>query len=621
MEARGEMIRLQKKPMLLVCVLLAFLLLAEWARAAEVDYLSPLALVAGDDGRTLYIAEVTARQVAVLDIRSGKVTKTIPLPNPPSGLAVSKGGRQLYVTGVSAKGHVHAVALKEGKVAWSIPVGHTPMAPVVSPDGKTLYVCNRFDNDVSVIALDARKQVGRIPVEREPVAAALTPDGKLLFVANHLPAGRADADYVAASVSVISTSEQKQIARIPLHNGSASLQGICISPDGRYAYATHILSRYPLPTTQLDRGWMNTNALSIIDIEKKNLLNPVLLDDVDSGAANPWGVACTASGDYICVSHAGTHELSVIDRAKLHEKLNRASAGERVSDVTSSADDVPNDLSFLVDLRRRIKLLGHVPRGVAMIGTTAYVAEYFSDTIGVVDINSPRPKAQSLPLGKTSPLTPVRKGELFFHDARLCFQKWQSCSSCHPGGRSDALNWDLMNDDIGNPKNTKSLLLSHKTPPAMITGIRKDAETAVRAGIRHIQFAVRPEEDAVAIDEYLKSMKPIPSPRLVNGKLSPSAERGKKVFEAAGCAKCHTPPLYTDMQKHNVGTGAGREKDLEFDTPTLIELWRTAPYLYNGRAGTMREVLTKFNENDEHGVTSDLTEKEISDLIEFLLSQ
>ena len=52
-----------------------------------------------------------------------------------------------------------------------------------------------------------------------------------------------------------------------------------ISPDGKYVYATHILARYQMPTTQLERGWMNTNALSIIDVEARKLLNTVLLDD------------------------------------------------------------------------------------------------------------------------------------------------------------------------------------------------------------------------------------------------------------------------------------------------------------------------------------------------------
>ena len=70
---------------------------------------------------------------------------------------------------------------------------------------------------------------------------------------------------------------------IRLPNGSSSVRGICISPDGKQVYVTHILSRYQMPTTQLDRGWMNTNTLSIIDVQTKKLLNTVLLDDVDLG--------------------------------------------------------------------------------------------------------------------------------------------------------------------------------------------------------------------------------------------------------------------------------------------------------------------------------------------------
>jgi YVTN family beta-propeller protein len=510
--------------------------------------------------------------------------------------------------------------LKEEKVIGRIRVGHTPTAPVVSPDGKTLYICNQFNNDISVIDLVAQKEVSRIAVLREPVAAALTPDGKHLFVANHLPAGRADADYVAAEVSVIDTAERRIVTNIQLHNGSGSLRDICISPDGKHAYVTQILSRYPLPTTQLDRGWMNTNALAVLDVANHKLLNTVLLDNVDLGTANPWGVACTADGKHICVTHAGMHEVSVIDKTKLHEKIAGAAAGQQVSAVSSSAEDVPNDLAFLVDIRERIKLTGKGPRGLAVIGTKVYAAEYFTDTIGVVDISQSRPRPRSLPLGEKRPLTTVRKGELNFHDADLCFQKWQSCSSCHPGARADALNWDLLNDGIGNPKNTKSLLLAHKTPPAMISGVRGDAEAAVRAGIIHIQFMVRPEEDAVAIDEYLKSLEPVPSIHLVNGKLSEEAERGRKVFEKAGCADCHPAPLYTDMKKHNVSTGKDREENSEFDTPTLIEVWRTSPYLYDGRAVTVREVLTEFNRDDMHGVTSSLSERELADLIEFVLS-
>jgi cytochrome c peroxidase len=103
-------------------------------------------------------------------------------------------------------------------------------------------------------------------------------------------------------------------------------------------------------------------------------------------------------------------------------------------------------------------------------------------------------------------------------------------------------------------------------------------------------------------------------------KLSASVKRGKEVFEKAGCASCHSGQYHTDLDKHDVGTGEVRDEGKKFDTPALVELWRTAPYLYDGRAATVQEVLTKFNPDDNHGETSDLTKKEIRDLAQFLLS-
>jgi len=592
-----------------------------FAQDAQPSYRSPVAVAADTAGATLYVAQTGAGSVAVFDSASSTVTREIPVPAPVTGLALAPDGR-LYVTCGGAAGAVAVVAPGGGAVERTLPAGHTPTGLALHPNGNTLYVCNRFNNAVGVVDLAVGQQTAQIPVAREPVAAAVTPDGQWLVVANHLPAGPSDGDYTAAVISIIDTAANAEAARVPLPNGSTGLRGLCLSPDGRFAYTAHILARYHLPTTQLERGWMNTNALSIIDVAGKKLVNTVLLDSVDLGAANPWGVACSADGKFLCVAHAGTHEISVVDLVGLHSKLDRVAAGERVSEVSRAPEDVPNDLAFLVDLRRRLKLTGNGPRGIVLAGTKAYVTEYFTDSLGVVDIApGARPAAASLPLGPAQEMTVVRKGEMFFHDAALCFQHWQSCASCHPDARVDGLNWDLMNDGLGNPKNTRSMLLSHETPPVMSLAVRDTAETAVRSGIRYIQFAVRPEEDAVAIDEYLKLLRPVASPVTLDDASRAAAERGAAVFERAGCAACHNGPNYTDQQPYDVGMTKGLDEGKPVDTPALIEAWRTAPYLYDGRAATMRDVLTTHNPNDRHGVTSTLTPEELADLEAFVLSR
>lgn len=597
--------------------------------AGDGKYLSPLSVAHSRNGDMLFIAQATADRVDFYKVDSAKVIKTVDLSGPASGITVSPDGNTLYATAGGYDGKLFIIDIKNAAVTDTISVGHSPIAPVIGKDGKTLYLCKRFDDSVISIDLQTGGITSEVSVIREPVAAAVTPDGKKLFVANFLPAGRVDGDFSAAATTIIDTETNKVIETVTFPNGSIDLRGVTVSPDGKYAYVTHILARYQLPTTQLERGWMNTNAMTIIDVADNKMLTTVLLDDVDLGGANPWGIKCSPDGRFLCVAHSGTHELSVIDRIGMHEKIDKVSRGEKVSDVSSAIEDVPNDLSFLVGLRRRLTLKGNGPRNFTVVGTTAYVAEYFTDSLGIVDIDPDvRPQARSIKLGPAQQMTEARKGEMFFNDASLCFQKWQSCATCHPGdARPDALNWDLLNDGMGNPKNTKSLLLSHLTPPSMISGIRETAEVSVRAGIRFIQFAVRPQEDAEAIDEYLKSLKPIPSPRLVRSSRDPKklilnkkAKAGKKLFEKANCSMCHSGGLFTNLQKFNVGTGKDRQEDMEFDTPTLIETWRSGPYLHDGRAATMESVLTEFNINDMHGVTSDLTEKQIRQLAEYVLS-
>jgi len=621
------------------------------------EFLGPSALAASKDGRTLYVAGADANQVAFISLPDGRAYRTVPVPSEPTGLTLSPDGSRLYVTCAAAQSTVLAIDASSGQAQGRIAAGHFACGPVVSPDGKRLYVCNRFDGDVSVIDLETGQEAARVPASREPVAAAVTPDGRSVFVANHLPAGRADQYDASAAVTVIDTATH-ETASIRLPPGATGMRGICVGPDGQYAYATHVLARYELPTTQVEHGWMNANALSVIDARKRKRVNTVLLDDMERGAANPWGVACSADGKWLCIAHAGTHEVSLINAPGLLEKLRAVPEGEfgevvyddrneildyfrrhraALAGKSYGYDDgrplytlggvggVPNDLTFLGGLRRRIPLPGKGSRGLAVVGSKVYVAQYFSDSLCAVNL---RPDAddpvRALPLGPKPKLTRARRGQMLFNDATLCFHGWQSCASCHPDGRTDGLNWDLLNDGMANTKNTRSLLLAHRTPPAMSTGVRPSAEAGVRAGLEHILFTDVRERDASAMDAYLKSLEPVPSPHLAaGGGLSPSAERGRRLFfsERMGCATCHPAPLYTDLRTYDVGSRGPEDRRDAFDTPTVIEAWRTAPYMHDGRYTTIREVIAEGKHGARHGRVADLTAQQITDLVEFVLSQ
>ena len=626
---------------------LATLVLAGGMQGA---YLSPEHVASSPDGQSLYVTAATAGKVLVVEAASGKVAAEWTLRGAarptggwrtwfggraagaeafqPSGVAVAADGT-VYVTGGVADGALVKLG-RDGREAGWLATGHSPLSPVVSADGATVYVLNRFDNTVAAVDAAGMTVKGLVSVLREPHAAVLGAGGRLLFVANHLPYCRATDDVVAAAVSVIDTATFTVVNTVLLPNGSTGVRGMGVSPDGKAVYVTHTFGRYQLPTTQLERGWMNTAGLSVLDGETGAYVNTALLDDVDLGAANPWGVALTPDGRTLLVAHAGTREISVIDRTALHERLEKAARGEKVTEVTKSAADVPNDLSFLVTIRRRVKIEADGPRGLAVAGGRVFAACYFADALAVFAPEDASPRPALLPLGPAVDLEKdrVRRGEMLWNDGTMCFQQWQSCASCHPDGRTDGLNWDLVNDGIGNPKQTKNMVYSHLTSPSMVTGIRADMETGNRKGMTHIQFVVRPEEDALCIDAYVMSLTPVPSPYLVNGKLSAAARRGEVLFKRAGCAECHPPGrsgpngerLFTNLKKYDLGLGTGNEEGRAFDTTTLVEMWRSAPYLYDGRALTMEEVLTTFNPNDTHGKTRNLAPAEIQDLAEYILS-
>lgn len=552
-----------------------------------------------NDKGEMLLTEKGVKRVDVFSPDGKQLLHSYPMNEVPTGILVD--GNKAYVTTFETKGLLNVLSLENGTVETSVPVGSGACHPMFGPGKKYIYVCNQFDNSVSEIDPSSLKVVRTVKVLREPKSAVFSKDGKYMYVTNFLPAQRADVDYVAACVSVIEMDGFTKVKDIKLANGSNALRGICITPDGKYVYVSHNLGRFAVPTSQLQQGWMNTSAFSVIDTDKQEFVGAVVVDEPERGAAGIWSIAC--NDETIFISHSGTHEVSVIDHKALRDKF------ENYPDKSV----LDYDLNFLYGIRERIPLNGNGPRSMILTDSKLIIPTYFADVLNVMDINTNNVTSVEMNPGRSE--TDINKGEKYFNDASHCFQNWQSCNGCHPGeARTDGMNWDLMNDGVGNSKNCKSLLFSHVTPPNMISGIRASAEVAVRAGYNFIQFFDITEEDAKCVDEYLMSLRPVPSPYLVNGELSEKAKEGRKVFEKLGCGNCHSGPYYTDMKMHRIGEDIEFEKG--WDTPTLREVWRTAPYLFNGRAATMEEVFSVY----KHGIDKKVSQKDIEALTEYVNS-
>jgi cytochrome c peroxidase len=129
-----------------------------------------------------------------------------------------------------------------------------------------------------------------------------------------------------------------------------------------------------------------------------------------------------------------------------------------------------------------------------------------------------------------------------------------------------------------------------------------------------------------AILTYMDSLRPRPNPHrdgpLPRLEIRQAARRGREIFfhPAVGCGRCHCGPRLTisgtDAKQAIFDVGTGKA----LDVPSLLHLWDTAPYLHDGRAATLHDVLTVHNEGDRHGTTSHLNARELDDLVTFMLA-
>ena len=591
----------------------ACVLLAALTARAEQPYRSPYDLAFSPDGRTLAISDRAAGVVSLVDVDSGRVEREISLHGLPAGVAWAPGGARIYVAEYQA-GTIAEVDTASGSVRRRFDAGAWPVDVAVAGGRNWLVTTDFALGFVILTDLTAGSVVAAIPAGRQPMAGALSPNEAWAVVGNHLPEGAATDPDQAARVTIIDLERRAVAARVRLPAGASNVRGIAVGPGGSRAYVVHTVGRTQLPTTQVERGWVNTNALSVIDLNTRRRVATVLLDALLEGAADPWGLAIAPDGSRLWITLSGVHQLVTIDLPGLSALLQRRANG------------LEDDLAALYSagVIRRQQLPGNGPRGLAVSpdGRTLAVAMYFSGQVALLDADDGEVRAVLEPPNQPE-ADAVRLGEQVFHDATFCKQGWLSCATCHSDARVDGQNWDLLNDGLGNPKNARSLLWSYKTPPMMSLGVRATMEAASAAGFRHIAFRGIGERELGAVFAYLRSLEPTASPyRVADGPRAGQIERGRALFESecVGCARCHPAPLFTDLNQYDVGTRGVLDRVSAFDTPTLVELWRTGPYLHDGSAATLHEALVERNGDDLHGATTQLTEEEVADLLAYLLS-
>jgi cytochrome c peroxidase len=199
-----------------------------------------------------------------------------------------------------------------------------------------------------------------------------------------------------------------------------------------------------------------------------------------------------------------------------------------------------------------------------------------------------------------------------------------ACATCHPGGRDDGHVWGFPD----GPRQTPTLAgrMITRTGPFHWSGEFPSLREFLDVTVRHRMGGG--VVDAQMAGQLAAFMDVMPSPDNPYKREEPTAaqSRGAQAFLKAECNECHAGEALTNNKQANVGTFvvSGSNPDNDFvrtrglNTPSLLGLARSAPYLHDGSAMTLKERILQTRTSDTHGKTSRLSDAEIDDLVEFL---
>ncbi len=592
------------------------------------DYYSPFNLALSGDGKTLYIVAEEANTLLLVDTEKNKVIHKIRVGNRPHTVILDKEEKYAYVSNQWAD-NLSVIDLKKRSVVDTLKTGNGPAGLALSSDGKFIYVVNSYNNDISVINLGTGKEWKRLSAGNNPTGIRISPDGNRLYVtsrrANLVPYG----DPVVCELTVIDDNSKRVTAREDM-NSAYMLENIEFTPDGELAVIPLIRPKNLVPSIQVERGFMMTNGMAVIEQKPGGRIIQLLLDEPNEYFADPFDIAITPDGKRAFVSHAGVNRISVIDLDSLRTFIRET--------PTEKLDYYANHLGVSSNYVIKRIVTGANPKGMVMSpdGKKLYVAEHLEDRIAVISTEILETIGK-IDLGGPRRITVARLGRRILNNAKGTFQTQYSCFTCHPDAHEDGLVYNMASKDMGrNLANTQSLRDIGDTPPFKWNG--KNQTIYKQDGMRFSTVLTRNEpfsyKELDALVAYIVTGIPYPPNLLYNptGELNAMQLRGKKLFERTHdnygneipekkrCITCHPPPYFTNKNFEDVGSLIASDDSMLFDTPHLNNIYASPPYLHHGLALSLEEIWTVYAHKDTHGAVNDFTKIQLNELIEYLKS-
>ncbi|KPK87312.1 MAG: hypothetical protein AMS27_02720 [Bacteroides sp. SM23_62_1] len=592
------------------------------------DYLSPFNMALTSDGRTLFVVTEEGDVLLVVDTESGKVLHKIDVGDHPHSVILNRDERKAYVSNQWSD-NVSVIDLAGMSVVDNLKTGNGPAGLALSSDEHFLYVVNSYTSDVSVIDLSSGREWKRLSAGNNPTGIGMSPDRSKLYVTSRRAQLAPYGDQIVSELSVINDKNRQIVDRKDIES-AYMMENVAFTPGGDLAMMTLIRPKNYIPSIQVERGFMMTHGIGVVEQKPDGRVIQLLLDEPNSYYSDPFDIVITPDGKRAFVSHAGVDRISVIDIDSIRALIAES--------TTEKLNFYSNHLG--ISSRYVIKRIptGANPKGLVLSsdGKLLYVAERLEDRIGVISTESLE-TINTIDLNGPRRITVARHGRRILNNARGTFQNQYACYTCHPDEHEDGLLYNMASKDMGrNVVNTQSLRDIADCPPFKWNG--KNQTIYKQDGMRFSTVLTRTEpfsdKELDALVAYISTGIKYP-PNLLynpNGELNEIQLRGKALFERTHdnlgreipvenrCITCHPPPYYTNLQMADVGTLLPTDDSILFDTPHLNNVYASPPYLHHGLALTLEEIWTRYAPDNRHGAVNDFTKIQLNELIEYVKS-
>lgn len=592
-------------PIARVCAGVALIALA--CQTPERPRAASASLILYDD--TVWVASADDDALIGLDAATLEPRARVVIAGAPTHLARADGA---FVVGLAQASEVAWVSETLEVRRVPVPCGGTGAA-LALPDGGALVAC---PNDDRLVLVRDGAHVATFDAPGRPTALALAA-GRVYVSASRAGAVRsapAEALDIDADVDVgprALTTVAWETRRIEQTPGFAATQVDALAPSPEGVVASY--QRVDVDSDR-DRDPSRGGYGSLVDGAPR--LEPRLLAPCGGRYARFDGGERVASGPSALAFDAARERLWIAHRQTGNVVLLACAPGRGLAEASDREARVLGALA----LGRGLEGLALAPDGsvyvdVAFDHAVAHVA--LADGWLVVRAQRTRP------LGPTRLSTAALRGRALFFDARdpqLTPSGVVTCGSCHPAAGDDGLSWFLHTATVG-PKLRRTLPAWSARPA--LAPYHRDGEFADARALTLSTLRALLEGDGllVDLDAIVAFMQeaPAPPPRPID---DPAAvARGGELF-ASRCERCHTAGgRGSDGEMHAVVPLSADPLGVLAAalTPTLEAIRARAPYLHDGRAASLRDVLTVHDPEGTHG-GGGLDPADLADLLTYLES-